>query len=87
MIQAKESGSTEKSNFAEMWISIHFFTQPYQTPVSPNMRLRGAVLILDIPELEDGWFGATAYEEFQTGLGAAKTTWNSLQLDAGIEHS
>ena len=74
--QAKESGSTEKkSNFAEMWISIHFFLlQPYQTPVSPNMRLRGAILILDIPELE-GWLVLVPqHEEFQTGLGAAKTT-------------
>ena len=54
---------------------VHFFLlQPYQTPVSPNMRLRGAILILDIPELE-GWLVLVPqHEEFQTGLGAAKTT-------------
>lgn len=68
-----------------------FSLQPYQTPVSPNMRLKGAILILDIPEL-DGWLVLVPQcEELQTGLGAGKTTLrnknNSLQLDAGIENS
>ena len=68
-----------------------FVLQPYQTPISINMRLKGAILILDIPELQ-GWLVLVPqHEELQIGLGADKTTLrnknNSLQLDAGIEHS